>query len=202
MRFSAPILYQRCVYGSYYEKTGDTVTCIDDELPFEIPDNWNFVRLKSIWELLSGRDLTPSQYNDIENGIPYITGASNFSNGKVNLIRWTPTPQVVTDFGDLLITCKGTIGEIAINDFGQAHIARQIMAIRNIYNLNIDFLTLCIQFYIESIKLSAKGLIPGISREDILNIILPIPPVVYQQRTVEAVNKYNDTLNRIEASLN
>ena len=61
-------------------------------------------------------------YTSTEDGIPYITGASNFINGKVSLVRWTPKPQVITYYGDLLITCKGTIGETAINDFGEAHI--------------------------------------------------------------------------------
>ena len=188
--------------NSYYEKIGEEITCIDDEIPFEIPENWFFSRLKNIWELISGRDLSPSDYNGTEDGIPYITGASNFINGKVSLVRWTPKPQVITNYGDLLITCKGTIGEITINDFGKAHIARQIMAIRNIYNLNIDYLSLCLQFYIESIKQSAKGLIPGISREDVLNIILPVPPNKYQIEVVEAIQKYKEILNNIEASLN
>ena len=188
--------------NSYYEKIGDGITCIDNEIPFEIPGNWAFSRLNNIMELISGRDLSPSDYNDTEDGIPYITGASNFINGKVSLVRWTPKPQVITNYGDLLITCKGTIGEIAINDFGKAHIARQIMAIRNIYNLNIDYLSLCLQFYIESIKQSAKGLIPGISREDVLNIILPVPPNKYQIVVVEAIQKYKEILNNIEANLN
>ena len=188
--------------NSYYEKIGDEIICIDEEIPFDIPDNWGFSRLKSIWELLSGRDLAPNQYNDNKVGIPYITGASNFVNGKVSLVRWTPEPQVITNCGDLLITCKGTIGEMAINDFGRAHIARQIMAIKNIYNLNANYLSLCLQFYIESIKLAAKGLIPGISREDILNIILPIPPEEYQVKVVKVVHRYKEILNSIEASLN
>ena len=187
--------------NSYYEKIGGEVCCIDEELPFEIPESWSITRLKNIWELISGRDLSPNQYNDKNDGIPYITGASNFINGKVRLIRWTSAPQVITDCGDLLITCKGTIGEMAINDFGKAHIARQIMAIRNIYNLNIDYLSLCLQFYTEAIKQSAKGLIPGISREDVLNIILPIPPEKYQTVVVEAVQRYKEMLNSIEAGL-
>ena len=33
--------------NSYYEKIGDTVTCIDEELPFDIPENWAWVRLSS-----------------------------------------------------------------------------------------------------------------------------------------------------------
>lgn len=69
----------------------------------------------------------------------HILGASNFKNCHISLVRWTPVPQVITRRGDLLLTCKGTIGEIAHNNFGEAHIARQIMAIRNIYSLNVDF---------------------------------------------------------------
>ena len=130
-------------------------------------EGWAFIRLKTAWELISGRDLSPSEYNDKNDGIPYITGASNFRNGHISLVRWTTVPQVITRRGDLLLTCKGTIGEIAHNNFGEAHIARQIMAIRNIYSLNVDFLALCIEYSMTKIKQAAKGLIPGISREDI-----------------------------------
>lgn len=170
--------------NSYYEKMGNKVTCINEEIPFELPKNWMFVRLKNIWQLLSGRDLAPSDYNSIGNGIPYITGASNFFNGTVSISRWTASPQVVSETGDLLLTCKGTVGEMAFNDFGNAHIARQIMAIRNIYNLDSEYMALCIKYYFDTLVISAKGLIPGISREDILNLILPIPPQQYQNRLV------------------
>ena len=187
--------------NSYYEKVGSTIKNIDDSIPFEIPKNWCFIRLKELWELISGRDLSPSEYNDNQDGIPYITGASNFRNGKIELVRWTPSPQVITQKGDLLLTCKGTIGEMAFNSFGEAHIARQIMAIRNIYGLNSEYLSLCISFYIGEIKASAKGLIPGISREDILSLILPIPPENYQSLVVSQIKKSNHALYLIEKSL-
>ena len=187
--------------NSYYEKIGTNKENIDDIIPFEIPENWCFVRLNELWELISGRDLSPSEYNDSKEGIPYITGASNFKNGEIDLVRWTPTPQVITQKGDLLLTCKGTIGEMAFNSFGEAHIARQIMAIRNIYGLNSEYLSLCISFYIGEIKASAKGLIPGISREDILSLILPIPPENYQSLVVSQIKKSNHALYLIEKSL-
>lgn len=180
---------------------GAIVENIDDFILFEIPENWCFVRLKELWELISGRDLSPSEYNNNHEGIPYITGASNFKNGEIDLVRWTPTPQVITQSGDLLLTCKGTVGELAINSFGDAHIARQIMAIHNTYDLNVEYLALCISFYIEEIKASAKGLIPGISREDILNLILPIPPADYQKSVVSQIRKITHTLRLIEKSL-
>lgn len=188
--------------NSYYEKVCNTVENINGEIPFELPDGWVFVRLKELWELISGRDLSSSEYNAEGAGIPYITGASNFTNGKVELVRWTTSPQVITKTGDLLLTCKGTIGEMAFNNFGDAHIARQIMAIRNTFGLNPEYLALCMSFHISAIKNVAKGLIPGISREDILSLILPVPPRAYQARVVKQMSMLTSFLISIEKSLN
>ena len=188
--------------NSYYEKVVNKVNCIDEEIPFELPEGWAFIRLKTAWELISGRDLSPSEYNDKNDGIPYITGASNFKNGHISLVRWTPVPQVITRRGDLLMTCKGTIGEIAYNNFGEAHIARQIMAIRNNYSLNVDFLTLCIEYSMTKIKQAAKGLIPGISREDILNLVIPIPPTKEQEIICNKLKVTFSAIEHIEKSLN
>ena len=191
----------QCVNFSYYEKIGNEVENIDDEIPFKLSRGCAFVRLKELWKLISGRDLSPSEYNVDGVGIPYITGASNFANGKVDLVRWTTSPQVITQTGDLLFTCKGTIGEMAFNNFGVAHIARQIMAIRNTFELNPKYLALCMAFYISTIKNAAKGLIPGISRDDILNLILPVPSLNYQARVVEKVAEVTNILSEIESSL-
>ena len=188
--------------NSYYEKVDNNVNCIDEKIPFELPEGWAFIRLNTAWELISGRDLSPSEYNDKNDGIPYITGASNFKNGHISLIRWTPVPQVITRRGDLLLTCKGTIGEIAHNNFGEAHIARQIMAIRNIYSLNVDFLALCIEYSMTKIKQAAKGLIPGISREDILNLVIPIPPIKEQENICNKLKVTFSAIEHIEKSLN
>lgn len=132
----------------------------------------------------------------------HVTGASNFRNGHISLVRWTTVPQVITRRGDLLLTCKGTIGEIAHNNFGEAHIARQIMAIRNIYSLNVDFLALCIEYSMTKIKQAANGLIPGISREDILNLVIPIPPTKEQENICNKLKATFSAIEHIEKSLN
>ena len=66
--------------NSYYEKIGSTIKNIDDSIPFEIPENWCFIRLKELWKLISGRDLSPSEYNDNQDGIPYITATHDVNN--------------------------------------------------------------------------------------------------------------------------
>lgn len=115
--------------NKYCEKIGKSVQCIDEEIPFEIPESWVWVRLENCISLLSGRDLEPSQYNDNKRGFPYITGASNFKNGTLYVNRWTNSPITIATKGSLLLTCKGTIGAMAFNNIGAIHIARQVMAI-------------------------------------------------------------------------
>ncbi|MDL0096154.1 restriction endonuclease subunit S [Campylobacter vicugnae] len=156
----------------------------EDEIPFEIPESWCWCRLGDVIDLLSGRDLEPSEYNSLSKGIPYMTGASNFENEKLLVNRWTDKPATISRFGDLLITCKGTIGELAINHVGEIHIARQIMAIRNTDFINLSFLKFFLISRVDKIQKQAKSMIPGISREDMLGFLFPLPPLAVQNAIV------------------
>ena len=53
--------------------------------------------------------------------------------------------------GDLLLTCKGTVGKTAILELDEAHIARQIMAITPIM-CYVDFINYFIQFIVTDLK--------------------------------------------------
>ena len=190
----------------YYEKYSDgSVKNIQDEIPFDLPEGWSWSRATSILTLISGQDLTPDKYNSNNIGIPYITGASNFENGHITINRWTEFPQAISIMGDILLTCKGTIGEMAINIIGDTHIARQIMALRGSEYINNGYLELVMQSEISSIIKKADGLIPGISRPVILELLLPIAPSSEQLKIVEStkillqnVNDINLWSNEIE----
>jgi len=185
---NASIIY-RGEDNSYYEKilaTGE-VKCIDEEIPFEIPQGWEWCRLRDVIQLLSGRDLEPSMYNSSQKGIPYITGASNFNNENLIVNRWTQTPVTVSEEGDLLITCKGTIGTMAFNNIGSIHIARQIMAIHS-KDVDLHYLKLYLELNIGTLESQANSMIPGISREVVLNSLVPIPPLQEQIKIVDKCN--------------
>ena len=175
--------------NSYYEKfiaTGE-VKCIDDEIPFDLPNTWCWVRLDNVITLLSGRDLEPSQYNNLKKGMPYMTGASNFLNDELIVNRWTLFPATISHIGELLITCKGTIGTMAFNAIGDIHIARQIMSISSSF-INLNYLKLFLEVYVSELEKAARSIIPGISRNDILKSIFPVPPLNEQARIVEFIN--------------
>ena len=139
-----------------------------------------------IINLLSGQDLNSKEYNDIRKGIPYITGASNFSKNKLEINRWTEFEKNIAKKGDILITCKGTIGEMTILEIDRVHIARQLMSIDTIIN-NQKYILYFLTFKLKEIQQKANGLIPGINREDILLQIIPLPPLSEQRRIVEKI---------------
>ena len=175
--------------SSYYEKllaTGE-VKCIDDEIPFEIPQGWEWCRMGGIIELLSGQDFMPEKYNSKNQGIPYITGASSISNGKLIINRWTECPSVIGKLGDLLIVCKGSgVGKMCFCNVEKIHIARQIQIIRGFSSfICMSYLKLIIDANLSAITSNAQGVIPGISREHILNLIIPIPPFNAQQHIIK-----------------
>ena len=170
----------------------------DDEIPFEIPNNWKFVRFSTIISLQSGQDLNSSEYNNDNNGIPYITGASNYGDeGTVIINRWTDSPKAIALQGDILLSCKGTVGKIAILGEPRVHIARQIMGIRT-YSINVMYIRYFIERMVDGIKEASKGLIPGIERNDVLRLCCPIPPLSEQERIVNVIETAINELDTID----
>lgn len=169
-----------------------------DEIPFEIPSNWKWVKFGNIIALQSGQDLTKDEYNDKSAGIPYMTGASNYNDdGSLIINRWTEMPKALAENGDILLSCKGTVGKIAILSIDKVHIARQIMGIR-VFIADNAYVSLFVKSAVNGIIAASKGLIPGIERKDVLNLNIPLPPLAEQKRIVERVEEIFRLLDTID----
>jgi len=189
------------------------VKCIDEEIPFEIPKGWEWSKLSNVIELLSGQDFIPEKYNSSNQGIPYITGASNIVNGNLVINRWTETPTVIGKLGDLLIVCKGSgVGKMYICNVDKIHIARQIQIIRNFSNaISLSYVKSVVEANLQTIISNAQGVIPGISREHILNLLIPLPPTNEQyeidkklQEILPVIDRYaksQETLDKLNVEL-
>lgn len=178
----------------------------DEEIPFGIPENWVWCKLGEIITLVSGQDFSPHQYSDtVQEGFPYITGASNFGNHSIIENRWTKTPRCIVSRGDLLLVCKGSgYGRVMICNLTSAHIARQIMGIRQNNNVDVQFILLFLESNFDILKRFGQGVIPGISRGDVLNMQFPLPPLPEQRRIVarvDALMKEIDELEQTEKEL-
>ena len=184
--------------NSHYEKLDGIERCIDDEIPFDIPDSWVWSRFGQVISLLSGTDFKPEEYNDSQKGTPYITGASSLSENGILLNRWTETPRVIANRGDVLLVCKGSgYGKTVICDIEEAHIARQIMAIKRFVTLDMHYVRLFLQANFDKIKSKGQGVIPGIDRNSVMNLLFPIPPLSEQHRIVEQHQELFDKITLI-----
>ena len=172
----------------------------EEEKPFEIPENWEWVRLGEIIELQSGQDFPKSKYSDTDKeGIPYITGASCFTKNGVLENRWTRFPKCIATKGDILLVCKGSgYGKITICNLQEVHIARQIMAIKRNEYLNLSYIESFLMARIKLIKENGQGLIPGISRDIVLNLLFPLPPLAEQQRIADKISALFAQLDAID----
>ena len=182
--------------NKYYEKVGSEVTCIDDELPFEIPTNWYWTRMGNIgvW----GAGSTPQRSNPeyYNNGtIPWLkTGELNDgivydTSEKITEKAYKECSLRLNKIGDILIAMYGaTIGKIAI--VGKELTTNQACCgctpFEGIYNLYLFYYLMANKQTF--IKQGEGGAQPNISRDKLIKFLIPIPPTQEQQRIVERLD--------------
>ena len=193
--------------SSYYEKmlaTGE-VKCIDEEVPFEIPQKWEWCRMGSIGDW--GAGATPAKGNpDYYGGSILWLRTGELNNGIVYDSEIKVTKKALQKcslrmnrIGDVLIAMYGaTIGKVAI--VGKELTTNQACCACTpfgIYNYFLFFFLMGSQ--IDFIKKGEGGAQPNISREKLVSHLMPIPPLAEQYRIVEKiqyllplVEKYSD----------
>ena len=75
------------------------------------------------------------------------------------------------------------------------------MGIENIYNLVDDYQKYYLQSYVGELQKKAKSMIPGISREDLLLAIFPLPPLSEQSRIAAKIAQLFALLRKVESLL-
>ena len=146
-----------------------------------LPNGWILTTISAVISLTSGNDLESNEYSPNNIGIPYITGASNITNkGQIIVNRFTYSKYKNSSLGSILLTCKGTIGKVAINVIGDIHVARQIMSIKSF--INRDYMKSCLLNIVNELNKEARSMIPGIDRNQLLSKKMLLPPSKEQIR--------------------
>ena len=218
---NASIIY-RGENNSYYEKflaTGE-VKCIDEEIPFEIPNGWEWTRIGNIFNHTSGKQQSGSNKNG---GTPqkFITTSNlywgYFILDNVKVMNFTEEEMKTCSAakGDLLV-CEGGAGygRSAIWNYDydiclQNHVHRLRPCINGICEYVYHFIYLLK----ESNKLASVGTaMPGLSANRLKGLLLPFPPLPEQKRIVAKleellplIKKYSevqDCLEELNISIN
>lgn len=187
--------------NKYYEQIGKTITDITDEIPFDIPNSWEWCRMGIIGAWGSGSTPPKGNPNYYGGNILWLrTGELN--NSVVYDTEIKVTEKALEDcslrlnhVGDVLIAMYGaTIGKVAIAGTemttNQACCACTPIGIFNWYLFY--FLMGSKQDFI---KKGEGGAQPNISREKLISHLIPIPPFEEQKRIVNTIEKI---LNKIK----
>ncbi|NIA88762.1 restriction endonuclease subunit S [Rahnella aceris] len=175
----------------------------EEEKPFELPVGWEWCRLGHCIHLISGQHLKPNEYteNIIEGAIPYITGPAEFGDLNPTYSKFTIEKRAVAEPKDILVTCKGAgLGKLNVANVEIA-ISRQLMAIRTV-RANCDYFKLLLSSMYDYFQAKGVGIaIPGISREDVIEPVISLPPLNEQERIVSRVNALFGTCDHLKSRL-
>ena len=183
-------------YNCYYEKYSDgSVKNIQDEIPFELPDTWIWVRLGVIFSHNTGKALKTS--NTIGKKLTYITTSNLYWNSFVveSLKEMYFTESEIEKYtirkGDLLVCEGGDIGRAAIWTFDyDMRIQNHIHKLRAYYPIETKLYYYTFYYYKLIGKINGNGIgIQGLSSNVLHNLIVPLPPIQEQTRITAAVNK-------------
>ena len=178
-----------------YEKVGkNEPVCIADEVPFDIPESWEWVRVKHFTTLYNGRAFKPSDWTDT--GLPIVRIQNlNNQNSPYNLYNGFVEPEYQLYGGELLFAWSGTPG----TSFG-AHIWCGKEAVLNQHIFRLDFSEKVIYkpYYMYALNQRIGELIKAahgsaglqhVTKSVFENTLIPIPPYKEQIRIVNKLNQ-------------
>ena len=179
--------------NKYYEKIGSEVTCIDDEIPFEIPSSWAWIRLGNIFQHNTGKALNGSNQKGVF--YDYITTSNLYWNsfvlGKLRSMPFTDDEldKCTVKKGDLLVCEGGDIGRSAIWNYDyDIRIQNHIHRLRAYTPICTMFVYYTLYLYKHSGLIGGKGIgIQGLSSNVLHKLLLPLPSIAEQNRIVDKV---------------
>ena len=198
--------------NAYYEKVGDAEpVCIDDEIPFEIPESWAWARLSQLAHTIGGYSFKSVEYQP--DGIRIIRISDFDDNGLLNTDfkyykQSSDLSKYLLSSGDILMCMTGgTVGKTCILKAiqGKMYLNQRVACIRSISNRIIpDFLYFvmvspAIREIIASSKTSTND---NISMETISSFLCPVPPLEEQKRIVDQINEISPNLKDYELKEN
>ena len=191
--------------NKYFEKKGKTEKDITEEIPFEIPDSWAWVRLSSISDIIGGYAFQSSSLKEKQG--KRVIRISDFSEqGFVNtkIVRYDGTPisdiYKLRRFDILMAMTGGTVGKsLFIRELPETEILlnQRVARIRSLW-INVDYLYFVIiaPHVKEFICKQKNSTNDNISMTDISNFIIPLPPIKEQIRIVKKLYNLASIMSR------
>lgn len=193
--------------NSYYEKIGDTVTCIDEELPFELPDGWIWCRGSSCFLPMESRKPSGTYFKYID--IDSIDNKHQaIKKAKITETAKAPSRanRAVFDGSILFSLVRPYLKNIALVDSNNADsivsTGFYIATSNGTFIPKYLYILMISAYVVNGLNQFMKGdNSPSISKDNIEKWLYPVPPLAEQEKIADIVQKYIRILEDIEKSL-
>ena len=211
------LFFKQCPvsYNTPYEKIGDEVRSLADEVPFDIPNSWEWVRLSQIALVLNGDrgKNYPSKEKLVSSGIPFISALNLDGNTVINdanLLCVTEEQYNLLangklEKGDIVVCIRGSLGKHAKYPFEKGAIASSLVILRALCGDEAlsDYIMMWLDspaFFSEIRKYDNGTAQPNLAAKSLEQFFVPIPPISEQKRILEKLDKLGSSLLSYDAA--
>lgn len=179
-------------------KTIDEMLVGAEEMPYKLPNNWVWTRLGDITDINMGQSPKGESVSKdfSENSFGLIGGPSDMGKDFPMISRYTTSPTKFSEKEEIILSVRATLGKTVFSD-GIYCLGRGVCSLKSkVIDKNI------LRFYLTNITeylylIGTGSTFLQISRNDIENLLFPLPPLEEQKEIVRVLDKVFEEENRI-----
>ena len=176
--------------NKYYEKVGSEVSCIEDDIPFEIPSSWCWVRHNELFDISGGSQPPKSSFVEFpKKGYIRLYQIRDYGPNPQPVYIPISSASKISQKGDILLARYGaSLGKVFYAEDGAYNVA--IAKVIPQYDGELIYkpyiyLYYCSSIYQKEIKDRSRCAQAGFNKEDLKSLLFPLPPYEEQVRIVE-----------------
>lgn len=149
---------------------------------------YDMVKLGDVCDIIAGQSPKGETYNTDKIGMPFYQGKTEFTEKYISApTKYTSSPTKIANKNDILMSVRAPVGPVNIA-IDQCCIGRGLAAIRCKERINTSFLFYILKSMENQIKGNGGAVFDSISRKDIENIEIPLPPMSVQEEIVKELD--------------
>lgn len=171
-----------------YEKIGDEERSIADEVPFDIPDSWEWARISDLFQIEMGQSPDGESVSNDPSGMEFHQGKVFFGKRIIqHSNQSTVRPTKIAPANSILLCVRAPVGKVNITD-RELCIGRGLCSLLPLGDITIDFAFHLLETYEDTfIKKSTGTTFKAITGEVVRNQLVPVPPLEEQNRILSRI---------------
>ena len=187
--------------NKYWEKSNECMESIDDNIPFEIPSTWCWVRHNQLFEISGGSQPPKSQFVDNpKSGYIRLYQIRDYGSNPMPVYIPKEKANKITKEGDIILArYGGSLGKVFWAKDGAYNVAMaKVIPLFESEFVNKQYLFLFYQssIYQYLVKDHSRSAQAGFNKDDLTDLFFPLPPLEEQSRIVEKYKSVTSIMSK------